>query len=382
MLPDIRYCLLTEVCILAISMVTRADSPFAATVIDFSPAPGQFVNVSQYNDPNRALGAPVGGGTSNPDNSKLVSLGGFGGSLTLKLDHTVLDEATNPYCLDAIVFGNAHWVSSNSNRHWAECGYIEISRDTNGNGLADDPWHLIPGSHISDPASQFETQTWDDDVGNPTYPPDDENWIPPDYSGVWDTQGYRPPPEVFDVTILENPNGLTATEEGIYGYVDYSPVLILGDLDGDGSVNDPNLLPEDFYTVPDDPFVVGITPGAGGGDAFDIAWAIDPNTGAPAELDGFDFIRITTGVNYVTDMLGEVSTEIGAVADVVSGLMGDGDWDDDVDINDLSIFTECMTGPNGDLSLLGCECRVMDFESEDDVDLRDFAQWQLAFTGS
>ena len=382
MSPDIRYRLLIAVCVLAISMVTRADSPFAATVIDFSPAPGQFVNVSQYNDPNRALGAPVGGGTSNPDNSKLVSLGGFGGSLTLKFDYTVLDDAANPYCLDAIVFGNAHWVGSNSNRHWAECGYIEISRDTNSNGLSDDPWYLIPGSHIADPPSQFEMQTWDDNIGDPTNPPEDENWIPPGYSGVWNTQAYRLPPEVFDVMVLENPNGLAATEEGIYGYVDYSPVLILGDLDADNDVDDPNSAPEDYYTVPDDPFVVGITPGAGGGDAFDIAWAIDPNTGAPAELDGFDFIRITNGVHYVGVALNELSPEIGGVADVAPGLMGDGDRDHDVDIDDLAIFANCMTGPDGDFDSLGCECRVMDFEIDDDLDLRDFAQWQSAFTGS
>lgn len=391
MSPNIRCRILTTVCVLAMSMVALADSPFASEVIDFSPAPGQFAKVSQLNEPVRALGAPVGGGTSSPNNSNLVSLGGFGGTLTLKFDHTVMDAAANPRCVDAIVFGNAFWISANSNRHWAECGYVEISRDVNGNGLADDPWYLIPGTHISDPAAQWETQTWDDDANDLTYPPYPpppdypyQDWIPPGCRGVWDTQGYRLPPEVFDVTILENPNGLGATEEGIYGYVDYSPVLILGDLDGDNNIDDPNIAPEDFYTVPDDPFMAGITPGSGGGDGFDIAWAIDPNTGEPADLDGFDFIRITNGVNYVTDqfLFGEISPEIDAVSDVAPGLMGDGDWDHDVDMNDLVIFAECMTGPDGDLGSLGCECRVMDFEGEDDVDLWDFAQWQLAFTGS
>lgn len=363
-------------------VTVQGQSPFATTVVDFSPAPGQYVNVSQYNDADRALGPPVGGGTYNPDSSSLVSLGGFGGSITLAFDHTVMDEAANPRCLDAIVFGNASWVGGNANRHWAECGYIEISRDINSNGLPDDPWYLIPGSHITDPAGQWETQTWDDDIEDPDNPPDNPNWIPPGCSGVWTTEGYRLPADVFDVPILENPNGPGATEEGIYGYADYTPTLILGDLDADNVVDDPDMLPEDFYTVPDDTLTVGITPGAGGGDAFDIAWAIDPATGQPAHLDGFDFIRITNGVNFVTETFGEISTEIDAVADVALGLMGDGDWDNDVDLDDLVIFEECMGQPSGGLGSLWCGCRVMDFDGDDDVDLRDVAQWQMVFTGS
>ncbi|MFH0980137.1 MAG: hypothetical protein V2A79_01180 [Planctomycetota bacterium] len=360
---------------------SHAQSPFAATVVGFSPAPGQFVNEPSFNDPDKALGAPSGGGTHNADNTKLVSLGGFGGSITLKFDHTVWDDPANPRCLDAIVFGNAYWVGYNSNLHWAECGYVEISRDLNSNGQADDPWYLIPGSHITDLEGQWETQTWDD-IGDVTHPPDNPNWIPPGCSGTWDTQGYRLPADVFDVPPLINPNGLEATEEGIYGYADFTPVLILGDLDADNTIDDPEMSPEEFYTVPDDPLEVGITPGSGGGDAFDIAWAIDPATGEPAGLDGFDFIRVTNGVNHVTQDVGEVSSEIGGVADVAPGLMGDGDWNGSVDLDDLVIFNDCTTGPDGYLGLPGCGCRVMDFDGDDDVDLRDFAEWQIAFTAS
>ena len=366
--------------VLAAAVRASADDPFAATWVDFSPAPGQFVNDPLFNDPNRALGPPVGGGTSLPDNSSLVSLGGFGGSITLGFDHTVVDDAANPRGLDAIVFGNASWVSGDWNTHWAECGYIEISRDVNGNGLADDPWYLIPGSHITDPAEQWQTQTWDDDVGDGTYPPENPTWVPPGQSGTWTTQGHRLPAEVFDVQVLENPHGPDATEEGIFGYADYTPTLILGDSDGDNVVDDPEVTAEDFYTVPDDPFEVGITPGAGGGDAFDIAWAIDPATGEPADLDGFDFVRITNGVNHVDALFGEISPEIDALADVAPGLMGDGDWDGDLDLDDLIIFNECTTGPDGGLGAFGC--RVMDFDGDDDVDLRDFGQWQIAFTES
>lgn len=384
---DLARLTATAIIVLITAYPVPADSPFATTVVDFSPAPGQFANVPEYNNPARAIGAPIGGGHFNPDNNKLVSLGGFGGSLTLKFDHTVMDDVTNPRCLDAIVFGNPTWIGGNANRHWAECGVIEISKDINENGLADDPWYLIPGSHITDPVSQWQTQTWDDDIEDETYPPlpvsesfPYQDWIPPGQSGVWDTSGWRLPSSVFDVAILENPNGLGATDEGIFGYADLTPVLILGDLDADNIVDEPAMPPEEFYTFPDDPLTVGISSNAGGGDAFDIAWAIEPATGEPANLDGFDFIRITNGNNWVSPFFGELSTEIGAVADVAPGMLGDGDWSKSLDIDDFDILATCMAGPEEITSSEGCVCPVMDFDDDGDVDTHDYAAWQRALT--
>lgn len=261
-------------------------SPFATTVIAYTPGEGEFVNDPAFNDPHRALGAPRGGGTYDGDLLKLVTLGDFGGSITLGFDHTIVDDPLNPFGLDAIVFGNAFWVGNNPNLKWGEAGIIEISRDKNGNGIADDPWFLIPGSDIKDSVKQRKEGFF--------ILPDDPFSKPPLFN------------ENFDGT------------ESFFGYADMSPVLILGDLDADNVVDDPNLKPEAFYTVPDDPDEVGVTRGSGGGDAFDIAWAIDPDTKDPAELDGFDFIRITTGALSDTGGLGEVSVEVGAVAEVMA----------------------------------------------------------------
>ncbi|MCP4247435.1 MAG: hypothetical protein GY778_10345 [bacterium] len=329
-------------------------------------------------DPARALGPPQGGGTASPGNSSLVSLGGFGGSITLAFDHTVFDDPANPFGLDAIVFGNAQWVGGDPNRPWGEGGTIEISRDVNSNGLADDAWYLIPGSHLPDPVGQFEVQTWDDDFGDPTYPPGNPAWLPAGQSGVWATQGYRLPTEVFDTLVLENPNGPSATTEGIYGYADHTPTLILGDLDGDNLVDDAAMEPATFYTAPDDPYVVGITPGSGGGDAFDIAWAIDPVTAQPAGLTGLDFVRITNGVNYLAGVFGEVSPEIDAVADVRPELMGDADADGDLDLDDWSVLYGCLTGPD---VVPPAGCSVFLWDGDSDVDLVDVAGFQAAFTG-
>ncbi|MBL1218505.1 MAG: hypothetical protein D8M59_13565 [Planctomycetes bacterium] len=260
------------------------SSPFATKVLDYLPGEGLYVNDPNFNDPARALGAPIGGGTLLADSTKLVTLGGFGGSITLGFDHTVADDPANHLGLDCIIFGNGVWIGQNPLSRWSEAAVIEISLDTNGNGLADDLWYLIPGSDISDPINQQRNGFY--------LLPDDP---------------YAQPP-------LDNPNG--DGFEAWWGYADLAPVLKRGDLDGDNSVDNPWVSNESFYTVPDDPLTVGVDAGSGGGDAFDIAWAVDPLTGQPADLPGFDFIRITSAVWSFDNWFGEVSAEIGGVADV------------------------------------------------------------------
>ncbi len=325
------------------SLPARADD-FASVVIEYRPAPGQFINDPLFNDPARALGAPVGGGLGEPNNSKLVTLGALGGSLTLAFTDTVLDDSGNPLGLDAIVFGNATYVGGNPNRRWAEPAHIEISRDVNGNGLADDPWYLIPGSHITDPDWQWLGQMWDDDAGTPT-PPENLAWYPDPLYFPWIdwfylTAGYALDADLFGAPVVENPNGLNADVEGYFGYADCTPTLALP----------PDAEPEDFYTVPDDPQAVGVSAGSGGGDAFDIAWAIDPVTMQPANLDGFDFIRITTAVPFAPhDLLGEKSAEIGGVADVRPlAVPGDVNGDGEVNQSDLGLLLAAYGSQQGD----------------------------------
>lgn len=302
-----------------------AQSDFATRVIEYRPAPGQFVQEAGFNDPAAAMGAPAGRGTHDGDETKAVTLGGFGGYVVLGFDRTVRDGPKNRLGLDFIVFGNSFWSGGNPNRRWGEPATIEISLDRNGNGLADDAWYLMPGSHIGAPAQHWQSQTWDDDIADPTYPPALSWWVPPGEHGVWQTWGFRLPADPFESAIvLENPNGPFATVEGVWGYADLSPTLVLGDLDGDNVADDGSMAPEEFYTVPDDPFTVGVDAGSGGGDAFDIAWAVDPATGAPAGLPGFDFIRITNATNALFGPFGERSAEVCAVAVVRPGATAGG----------------------------------------------------------
>lgn len=348
--PEIAAWLVTAALLCAL---VRAESPFAVRVLDYAPAPGQFVNDPVYNDPGHALGPPVGSGTSAPANESVVSLGGYGGFIVLGFDHTVLDHPLNPLGLDSIVFSNAFWVGGNPDRHWAECATIEISRDGNENGQADDAWFLIPGSHLSPPLSR-SPETWND--GSKTY-------------------AYRLSGSPFEAAVVVNPFSGTDAE-GIFGYAEYSPTLLLGDLDADNIVDDKEIVEEEFYTIPDDPFEVGITSGSGGGDAFDIAWAVDAASGEPANLDGFDFLRITTPTHYILPTIGEKSAEIDAVADVAPDPHGDADADGDIDLADMAEFQVCVG-----LSRGSEQCQVLALDQPGVISLQDAAAIMERMTG-
>lgn len=343
-----------------------STSDFATIVIDYTPAPGIFINNVLFNDPTQAIGAPVGGGTSSANNSKLVSLGGFGGSITLGFDHTVLDHPGNPFGMDAIVFGNAFWSGSDPTRRWAEAGHIEISLDVNENGLADDAWYVIKGSSLSDPpGTDYREQDWDDDEGTATPPEFVEDYPDPMFfpgiGSTYTTGAYELPSE-FAVVVLEHPQGPGATEEAHWGYADLSPTLAKPSWRSVG----------DFYTSPDDPMEVGITPDSAGGDAFDIAWAVDPTTGVPANLSGFDFIRITTAVQFESEIFFEISTEIGGVADVRPIiLLGDLNGDGYVDTADLGIL----------IAAFGSADDVADLNGDGIVDTADLGLLLANFTG-
>ncbi len=355
--------------------VVSAESPFATRVVEYAPAPGQFVNVPQFDDPLRALGPPSGGGIAAPNNVSVVTLGGFGGFIVLAFDHLVRDDRMNRFGMDAIVFGNAYWVGGDPQRHWAECVTIEISKDENGNGEPDDTWYLIPGSHVPDPAAQFSVVWWDDNVPNATYPPDDQLWIPPERSGLWSSSGYELPPPIFAAVVIVNPS-VDPRLESIFGYGEYSPTLILGDVDAD-DISDADVHPADFYTWPDDPRTVGMSPGSGGGDAFDIAWAVDPMSGARAHLDGFHFIRLTTAVDFISPILGEKSGEIDAVADAAPDPFGDADMDGDIDLGDVSELLTCWSTPNHRSE----GCAQLDFEPNGLLDLNDAGRLLRRLTG-
>jgi hypothetical protein len=263
------------------------DDPWADEVIEYSAADA----VSGYTDASVALGAPFGIGPSTPANSgNVVSLGTPSGSprgrLVLKFNTPVTDDPQNPQGLDFIIFSNAFWVGGDPQKRFEEPALVEISDDGS-------TWYLIPGSRSlmkeSGDLPLISEADGDNNLGTGE--------------------------ELFLAGNITNPNLLLDVDTGNdndehnWGYAELSPTLA------------PYL---DNYVRPDDPLVVGIDGGSGGGDAFDIAWAIT-DAGAPANLTQFQYLRISPFVERNMGGLGLASPEIGAAADVAPDVDSDGD---------------------------------------------------------
>jgi hypothetical protein len=59
-----------------------------------------------------------------------------------------------------------------------------------------------------------------------------------------------------------------------------------------------------------------------------------------------------------------------------ASLLGDGDADGDIDLNDFVLLEGCLDGPN---TTVTAPCPLFDFEADGDVDALDFAEFNLAF---
>jgi hypothetical protein len=114
------------------------------------------------------------------------------------------------------------------------------------------------------------------------------------------------------------------------------------------------------------------------------------------QLDGVDIVGATSGFIVVptsdcddqgiytltaTNPCGSTTSNQAVV--VVTGCdagptPGDCDGDGDVDLVDFGEVQLCFTGPGGTIDP-GCECA--DFDEDGDIDLVDFGEFQLAFTG-
>lgn len=319
------------------SKVTEINAVFANDAVSYVPSWGQFVNDPAFNNAADMLGAPSGGGTFSAAVSGTCTLGAFGGSAVLRFRAGVPNKCPeSPACagdsdqcardaLDFTVYGNAIYSGSSPRSHWSEPAYIMVMKDENGNGLPDDAWYLVPGDHLPGYQEGGEESTIHrTDAG---YAPSNKAQYPvaayfPTYPDSTTFTAFR-----FDAE-LESTFTVPSGEylEIAVGYADHSPTLVRGDLNSDNDASDPgecsNVSAAAFYAAPDNPFLVGVSPGSGGGDAIDISWAVDPETGNPADLDEIHFVKIVNGLSAADGVLGELSAEIDGVVTAVA----DGGW--------------------------------------------------------
>ncbi len=282
---------------LLISVTSRAQ--YITEVIEYTPAPGQFINT---NYGNQEAAQSIIGGTNG-----MLSLGAFGGYIIFKFANPVENNPENPYGIDFTIFGNA----SGSN---AEPAIVSVMKDENNNGLPDDTWYELAGSNyfFSNTIYNYEiTYTnpgqasaadvpWTDNIGN-------SGFI---YANDYHTQTYYPASENFPEI---NQDNYTLFGTKISGNIDktnptniksYPAAFGCADNKARGDINSP--LPDNPYTEQ--------TEGTGG-DAFDISWAVD-QYGNYIDLDYVDFIKVHTAVNEDMAWLGEVSSEVSGAVDV------------------------------------------------------------------
>lgn len=277
-----------------------APSAYANKVLAYCPAPGQFMNTSTTAYEKGFSAEDVRRKAEEKLKDPylcLLSLGGFGGSIVVGFDHTV-PNISGAY--DFKIYGNASYDSfgtlTGALGGSSEPGIVLVSKDMNGNGLADDEWYELKGSEydskhtIKDyaityhrPASPLSSVKWTDNQGNTGYVYRNETHTKNDYYPAWIEEdemtfyGSR----LKDNAVNEPRPGMPEHWVGYcyaYGYADNHP-------------NDEK------------------------GALFKIDWAVDKE-GRAVKLDGIDFVKIYTAVNQYCGWMGEISTEVQAVEDL------------------------------------------------------------------
>lgn len=276
------------------------EAQYITEVLEYTPAPGQFINAAPW-------GTPLSTGSITGGVNGTLSLGSFGGYVIIRFEKPVENDPDNPFGVDFTLFGNP-------TGEWSEPGAVWVMNDVNGNGLADDRWFELAGSDYHFPSSkkeyrvtysnpgslQAEDVPWTDHLGN---------------SGIVraissHVQPYYPLTDSFPGIPSDS---YTLTGTLIQGSVDIDhPPVIMSQRRAFGYAdNQARGAPP--YTIPDNPY----TPEAenSGGDAFDIGWAVD-SAGNPVSLEQVDFIRVQTAILNEGGWLGEISTEITGGIDI------------------------------------------------------------------
>lgn len=275
---------LTTLCCIVLSVLCFAQNN--AKVIEYCPAPGQFINTLPISEEADSDDDILAKAQKNLERGSMISLGAFGGYMIVEFDQPL----ANAEGADIIILGNAFATS-------AEPGVVMVSRDANRNGIADDRWYEIAGSEYANSTHNYEV----------TY--------------------YRP--EADKETIKELKEYIRWTDnQGNSGWLSknathlqsYYPTWITAD----SITFRGTLLPTNSYDKNGDGSYFELRPYAWGyadnqpnsnesGCSIDIDWAVDEN-GNTVSLEAIDFVRIHTAVNAVDlGQIGEASTEISAI---------------------------------------------------------------------
>ena len=259
-------------------------SQYIYKVVDYSPAPGQFVNTMPAYGKGDDAAKMAQKCTDMLANNKrdLITLGAFGGSVTFHFDHSVANIAGKK---DLCIEGNAFLNSS-------EPGIVMVSKDVNRNGIADDPWYELRGSaddetpnrvvygyEVTYTSAPMQDIPWTDNKGG-SGKVERNNYHAQEYYPLWMPSKITYKGSLLPKNATQNPaTTYWELREFAYGYVDNKP-----NTDKDAN-------------------------------SFDIDWAVDANR-KQVKLDFIDFVKVYSAEQQMAGWLGETSTEVAGAEDL------------------------------------------------------------------
>lgn len=244
-----------------------------AFVLNFRPAPGQFVNILPSVGTDETAEAAAERVLSHDG---LVSLGAWGGEIVFGLDSSLV----NDHDYNFTIFGNA-FIGA------AEPGIVYVSADENHNGIADDTWYELAGSESASTRRNLSV----------TY--------------------YRPASDSADIRYVCSDGTSGYVRHNEYHSQSYYPSW----MDSDSLVFHGSMLPCNAVDVSGNNTRIdlqnydwGYADNQPNSDShacsFKIDWAVD-SLGNPVSLDYIDFVRVQTGVLFTEGgSIGEISTEV------------------------------------------------------------------------
>lgn len=295
-----KYLYISALLSLSLTCQANAASPYLEKVLDYRPAPGQFINeIPEYEegDTEADIIRKAQESICSAKMPGMISLGAFGGYVVVAFDHPVVNV---PGQYDFKLYGNSFYTDPTAAS--AEPGIVMVSVDENGNGLADDTWYELAGSAYRDPETIHNfSLTY--------YRPAADKVAEPD-SDI---------PAIIDRTYIRYTTNQESKKEG---YITrntshtqpYWPQWIKADtLTFTGTCLPNNVVtpatPTGNYVTK--PFEWGYVDNEPNNTCkgFNIEWAVDAE-GRPVALSKVDFIKVYTAECASAGRLGEESTEV------------------------------------------------------------------------
>ena len=283
--------LIPTLCCILLSTICLAENK--VTVVEYNPAPGQFINTLPTYQSDKNI---IQSAQDNLERGSMISLGAFGGYMVAEFDRPL----ANAEGYDFIILGNAFATS-------AEPGIVMVSRDANHNGIADDRWYEIVGSEHSKATKNYEITYYRPEAEKDTVKVLKEyiRWTDNQGNSGWLSKNATHSQPYY-------PTWITADSITFRGTLLPTNAI---DRNGDGSYFD--LKPYEWGYADNHP-------NTDNRSKFNIEWAVD-HEGKPVSLPGIHFVKVYCAVNQYCGWLGETSTEIMGAYDL--HLVGD-DTDD------------------------------------------------------